>query len=180
LTTQAGTNLHMSLKGRNGVAVVPFIKKGSFGGVPVYAEAACAPLEDSVEGIAVVDGTMIGGLSDFEGLVEEPFEVRFEKGRIAGISGGKDAKRLESLLDTLGEKTLTFAEIGVNSNPKIPKRLIGSRADNAIAGHVHLGLGRNDHIGGASRGDIHLDILVTWATLLLDGKAILEKGNLKI
>ena len=60
LTTQAGTNLSMSLDGRKGVALVPFGKKGTFFGVPGYAEAACPPIEDSVEGVAVIDGTMVG------------------------------------------------------------------------------------------------------------------------
>lgn len=180
LTTRAGTDLHMSLKGRNGVGVVPFIQKGGFGGIPVYAEAACPPVEDSVEGVAIVDGTMVGNVANFEGVVEEPFEIQFEKGRIVRLSKGKDAKRLESLLNAFGEQTRTFSELGVNSNHKIPKRFIGKRADNAIAGHVHLGLGRNDHIGGNSKGEIHLDVMVTWATLLLDGDPILENGNLKI
>jgi len=179
LTTQAGTDLLMSLDGRNGLAVIPFAKRGSFCLLPDYAEAACAPIEYSVEGVAVVDGTMVGA-ANFEGLVEDPFEIHFEKGRIAKISGGKDAKRLASLLDTLEEEARTFAELGVNSNHKIPKKFTGTRTDNAIAGHVHLGLGRNDHLGGDSKGESHLDLLVTWASLLLDGNPILVDGNLKI
>jgi len=178
LTTQAGTDLRMSLEGRNGVALVPFGKKGSFCILPDFAEAPCAPIEDSVEGVAVVDGTMVGA-ENFDGLVEEPFEIHFEKGRIVKISKGKDAKRLENLLNT-SEEARTFAELGVNSNHKVSKRLTGTHADKAIAGHVHLGLGRNDHIGGNSKGETHLDVLVTRATLLLDGNAILEDGSLKI
>jgi hypothetical protein len=50
----------------------------------------------------------------------------------------------------------------------------------AVGGHVHFGIGRNDHIGGNSRAETHLDFLVTWATLILDGKPILEDGNFKI
>jgi leucyl aminopeptidase (aminopeptidase T) len=129
--------------------------------------------------VAVIDGTMVGA-ANFEGLVEEPFEIHFKKGRIVRISGGKDARRLESLLNTLEDEAKTFAELGVNSNHKLPKRLVGTRTDNAIAGHVHIGLGRNDHIGGKSAAETHLDLLLTWATLLLDGKPILENGNLKI
>jgi len=179
LTTKAGTDLRMSLKGRNGAALIPFGKRGSFCVLPDYAEAPCAPIEDSAEGVAVVDGTMVGA-ANFEGLVEEPFEIHFEKGRIVKISGGKDAKRLKDLLDTLEDEARTFAELGVNSNHKIPKIFTGTRIDNSIAGHVHIGLGRNDHIGGNSRGKTHLDVLVTWPTLLLDGNPILEDGNLKV
>jgi leucyl aminopeptidase (aminopeptidase T) len=179
LTTRAGTDLRMSLEGRNGLALVPFGKKGTFCVLPDYAEAPCPPVEDSVEGVAIVDGTMVG-TADLEGIVEEPFEVHFEKGRIVKISEGKDARRLKNLLDTSEKEARTFAELGVNSNHKIPKRLTGTRLDDAIFGHVHLGLGRNDHIGGKTRADTHLDLLVTWATLRLDGNAILEDGDLKI
>ncbi len=179
LTTQAGTNLSMSLKGRKGVGLVPFGAKGTFFGVPGYAEAACPPIEDSVEGVAVIDGTMVG-MAEVEGLVEDPFEVTFEKGRLVKVSGGKDGRKLKSLLDTLGEAGRQFAELGVNSNPFAPKKFIGGRLDLAIAGHVHLGLGRNDMIGGNSKAECHFDLQMTWATLLLDGKPILEDGNLKI
>jgi leucyl aminopeptidase (aminopeptidase T) len=179
LKTRAGTDLLMSLEGRSGVALVPFGKKGSFCVLPAVAEAPCAPIEDSVEGVAVIDGTMVGA-GNFEGLVNEPFQIFFEKGKIVKISGGRDARRLENLLDSLEEEARTFAELGVNSNHKISKRLTGTRIDNSIAGHIHLGLGRNDHIGGKSKGDSHLDVLVTWATLILDGAFILEDGTLKI
>jgi leucyl aminopeptidase (aminopeptidase T) len=112
--------------------------------------------------------------------VEKPFEIHFEKGRIVRISGGKDAMRLERLLDISEDVARTFAELGVNSNTKVSKKLVGTRTDNGIAGHVHLGLGRNDHIGGKSKGEAHLDVLVTHATLLLDDNPILEDGNLKL
>jgi leucyl aminopeptidase (aminopeptidase T) len=179
LTNRAGTDLRMSLEGRKGIALLPFGKKGTFCVVPAYAEAPCAPIEDSVEGVAVVDGTMVGE-ANLQGLIEEPFKIYFEKGRVAKISEGKVGSRLKRLLDTAEDQARTFAELGVNSNHKIPKSLTGTRMDDAIAGHVHIGLGRNDHIGGNSRAETHLDFLVPWATLYLDGKTILEDGNLKI
>jgi leucyl aminopeptidase (aminopeptidase T) len=179
VTNRAGTDLRMSLNGRSGIALLPFGKKGAFSVVPVYAEAPIAPVEDSVEGVAVVDGTMVGEPT-IEGFVSEPFTVTFEKGRVVKISEGRDASRLKNLLDSVEKEARTFAELGVNSNHKIPKRLTGTRLDDAIAGHIHFGLGRNDHIGGESRAQNHLDFLVPWATLRLDGETVLEDGNLKI
>ncbi len=179
LTTRMGTDLCMSLEGRKGLALVPFGRRGSFCLLPDYAEAACAPIENSTEGVVVVDGTMVGE-ANLEGLVQEPFKIHIERGRIVEISEGKDAKRLKDLLDILEEEARTLAELGVNSNQRIAKRLTGTRLDMAVAGHIHLGLGRNDHIGGKSRGETHLDLLVTWATLLLDEKPILKDGNFSI
>jgi 2,5-dihydroxypyridine 5,6-dioxygenase len=179
LTNRAGTDLRMSLKGRNGLTLLPFGTKGTFCVVPAYAEAPCPPIEDSVEGVAVVDGTMVGE-PNIEGLIDEPFKVYFEKGRVVKISEGRDGRRLKNLLDTLEDEARIFAELGVNSNHKIPKKLTGTRIDDAIAGHVHFGLGRNDHIGGNTRAKTHLDFLIPWATLQLDGNTIIEDGNLKI
>jgi 2,5-dihydroxypyridine 5,6-dioxygenase len=179
LTTQAGTDLRMSLEGRKGIALVPFGKKGSFCLVPDYAEAPCAPVEDSVDGVVVVDGSMVG-TADLEGIVEAPFTIEFRRGRIVKISGGKDGKKLERVLDAFEDVARNFAELGVNSNHKMPKKLWGRRTDNAIAGYVHLGLGRNDHIGGMLRGAPHLDVMVTSATLTLDGIPIMQNGALAI
>jgi leucyl aminopeptidase (aminopeptidase T) len=175
LTARAGTDLHMSLAGRKGLALVPFAKKGSFCLVPDFAEAPCPPIEDSVNGIVVVDGTMVGA-HEIQGVVEEPVSIEFEKGRVVNISGNKDARNLQHFLDTIEDVARSFAELGVNSNHKIPKKLWGRRTDNGIAGHVHLGLGRNDHIGGTLKGNPHLDVLVTFATLDLDGVPIVKDG----
>jgi leucyl aminopeptidase (aminopeptidase T) len=87
-----------------------------------------------VEGVAIVDGTMMG-TEDLEALVQEPFEMRFEKGRVVSISGGSDARRLENLLKTLAPQARTFAELGVNSNFIVPKKLRGSRLD--MAGEIN-------------------------------------------
>jgi len=180
LITQAGTNLTMSLEGRSGLALVPFGKRGAPPCVvPDYAEAACAPIEDSAEGVAVIDGTMIGA-ENFEGPVEEPFEIHFRKGRVVEIGAGKDARRLESLLNTLEEGARNLGELGVNSNHKVPKRLRGTRTDMRIGGHIHIALGYNDNLGGKTKVNSHLDFLVTNATLLLDGEPILENGSFKI
>ena len=179
LITKAGTDLSMSLKGRKAVGLVPFGAKGTFFGVPGYAEAACAPIEDSAEGVAVIDGATLG-TPDFEALVQEPFEIKLEKGRIVAISGGRDARRLEGLLASLEDQARILCELGVNSNFMVPKKLRGSRLDMAVGGHIHMGFGRNDHIGGALKAESHLDLLVTWATLLLDGETILENGMLRL
>jgi leucyl aminopeptidase (aminopeptidase T) len=180
LLTKAGTDLTMSLAGRTAVALVPFAAKGTFCGVPGYAEAACPPIEDSVEGVAVIDGATLGGNEQFEAVVQDPFELKIAKGQITDISGGRDGRRLEGLLASIEKEARTFAELGVNSNFFVPRKIRGSRLDMAIGGHIHLGFGRNDHIGGKSKANNHLDLMMTMATLILDGKTVIEEGVLKL
>ena len=86
-----------------------------------------------MEGVAVIDGTMVG-MAEIEGLVEDPFEITIEKGRLVNISGGRSGKKLERLLDALGADGRQFAELGVNSNHLIANKFFGGRLDLAIAG----------------------------------------------
>jgi hypothetical protein len=44
----------------------------------------------------------------------------------------------------------------------------------------HRGSGRNDPIGGESRAKTHLDFLIPWATLRLDGEPTIEDGIVKV
>ena len=62
----------------------------------------------------------------------------------------------------------------------VPKKIRGSRLDMAIGGHIHVGFGRNDHIGGETKANNHLDLMMTMATLILDGKTVIEEGVLKL
>ncbi len=94
--------------------------------------------------------------------------------------GGKGREETEGVTGYAWGRGRQFAELGVNSNPFASKKFIGGRLDLGIAGHVCLGLGRNNMIGGNSRADCHFDLQETYATLLLDGNPILEDGTLKI
>ena len=120
------------------------------------------------------------GEANLEGVVEKPFQARFERGRIVEISEGKDAERLKGFLNFSENGARTLAELGINSNQRIPRNLTGTRIDMAIAGHVHLGLGRKDYIGGNAGGLTHLDLLVREATLFLNEEMVLKDGKVYI
>jgi leucyl aminopeptidase (aminopeptidase T) len=52
--------------------------------------------------------------------------------------------------------------------------------DEGVFGSVHIGIGTNLTLGGNIKAAVHYDLLMWNATIELDGKAILEKGDLKI
>jgi leucyl aminopeptidase (aminopeptidase T) len=52
--------------------------------------------------------------------------------------------------------------------------------DKRIAGTVHLGLGDNLGLGGASRAATHTDVLVRDARLELDGRPVVADGGLRL
>ena len=51
--------------------------------------------------------------------------------------------------------------------------------DEGVFGSVHIGIGSNITLGGNIKAAIHYDLLMWTATIELDGKVILEKGDLK-
>ncbi|MEN3184854.1 MAG: aminopeptidase, partial [Atribacterota bacterium] len=85
ITTERGTNLRMSIKGRK-PGIPPddglYREKGRWGNLPA-GEAYIAPLEDSVEGIAVIDGSMSP-----LGVLAEPIRLEIQKGKVVKIEGG--------------------------------------------------------------------------------------------
>jgi len=67
----------------------------------------------------------------------------------------------------------------VGLNPE--SRMTGIMLDDeGVFGSVHIGIGSNLTLGGNIKAAIHYDLLMWKATIELDGKVILEKGDLKI
>lgn len=175
LTTAAGTTLELELEGRPGTALTNELAfPGAWGALPDFFEAAVAPLEESAEGVVVVDGMTL-----VTGIVDDPIILRVEKGRVAELSGGA-AVRLGAYLEAAGASSDVVCELGVGTNSVAPSVLTGGFVDKRIAGTVHLGLGDNLGLGGASRAATHTDVLVRSARLELDGRVVVADGGLRL
>ena len=174
VTSLAGTNITMSLEGRQGLAVHPMARRHST--VPDYAEATISPVEGTAEGVIVVDAEMIG----WGFLLREPLRLDVRAGRVVDISGPEEeAERLKKIAAT-DENANNIAEFAIGTSHLISKKLRGTRRDAGVAGMVHIALGRNDGIGGATWSNIHIDGVLTGASVELDGKQILRNGVLQI
>ena len=80
LTSPSGTDIAMSLTGREGVAIHPMSDLGS---LPYYAEAAIAPVEGTAEGVIVADLEVVG----WECLLREPLHYTVKAGKAVNVSG---------------------------------------------------------------------------------------------
>ena len=175
LTTAAGTRLELELGDRPGTALTNELAfPGGWGALPDFFEAAVAPLEESGEGVVVVDG-----MSLVTGIADEPIELRVEKGRVVDLRGGA-AGTLRTYLDTSGANAEVVCELGVGTNDVASPLLTGGFVDKRIAGTVHLGLGDNLGLGGVSRAATHTDVLMRDARLELDGRAVVADGGLRL
>ncbi len=170
-----GTDVVMDLRGRKGLILGGLAIPGkTLGGIP-HGESPIAPVEGSMEGTIVFDTTM-----NPIGALREPIVLKVEKGRIVSIEGGEEATRLRELLASNGdENSYQIGEFAIGTNPKA--RITGNMSeDKRKRGTVHFGVGDNATLGGTIRAAIHLDGLILKPTVILDGKTIVENGDLKL
>ena len=177
ITTALGTDLSCSIAGRdikqdNGLIHQP----GMFGNLPA-GECFVAPLEDSAEGVVVVDKSFP------ELLLSEPVYMRFRAGRVVAIEGGAEAQEIERRIAfgerrEYGQNCRVIAELGIGTNPKA--RLTGKLiTDEKVLGTIHVAIGDNalPSYGGANRAPIHLDGVVSQPTLVVDGQTLIDAGH---
>ena len=174
VTTPAGTDLAVSLAGRQSLAIHPL--SPVLGGLPYYAEAAIPPVEGTAEGIIVVDIAFV----DWNSILRKPVRFTVRQGKVVEVSGSQqDADRLRNVFATY-ENASNIAELGIGTSHVIPLPMLGTRRDAARLGTAHFAVGRNDDFGGRTRSEVHWDTLMDQATIELDGKCVMREGNLLI
>jgi leucyl aminopeptidase (aminopeptidase T) len=170
-----GTDLALSLKGRDGLPDHGlFTQPGDFGNLPA-GEAYIAPVEGSGQGRLVVPAGWWRGLT-------EDMTLTFENGLVRRIEGGGQVKeRLLSLLG-LGEgmepdrARCNLAELGIGTNPLARSVESGLEAEK-IKGTIHIAIGDNAHMGGQVSADLHFDMIIPQVDLVLDGEKIIGDGQ---
>jgi 2,5-dihydroxypyridine 5,6-dioxygenase len=176
LTTLAGTDLAMNIEGRRGNALTCVVDKpGMFSPVP-NIEANVSPIEGSAEGKIVVDASIpyIG-----IGLLREPVKMTVNKGFITEIQGGYQAEVLRRDLESKNDPNVyNIAELGVGLNPR--SEMTGIMLDDeGVRGSAHIGIGTNITLGGKLKAAVHYDLVLWKPTIGLDGKTIIENGEIK-
>ncbi|MGZ4389997.1 MAG: aminopeptidase, partial [Gaiellaceae bacterium] len=103
------------------------------------------------------------------GLVDEPVTLRFERGRVVSIEGGRAAAMLRDLVETAGAGADVVAELGIGFNPTVSPR--GHvMLDEKAGGTAHVAIGRNTgSYGGDNEASIHVDCIFSAPTITVDG-----------
>lgn len=174
LTTTAGTQLSMSLRGRKGNALTCIVGKGEFSPVP-NIEANIVPVEGTSEGIIVVDASIpYLGI----GIIFEPITLSVQRGQIIRVEGGDQSRVLREAWQAQNDQnSYNVAELGIGLNPKA--RMTGVMlGDEGVYGSVHIGSGTSITLGGTVKAASHYDLLMWRPTLILDGQPLLKAGKL--
>jgi leucyl aminopeptidase (aminopeptidase T) len=176
LTTPAGTNLTMSAEGRKSNVLTGVVDKpGMFSTIPTI-ETNFSPVEGSAEGIIVVDASIpyIG-----IGLLQEHINITVKEGFITSIQGGFQAEILKKDLEAKNDPNVyNIAELGVGLNPM--SEMTGIMLDDeGVLGSCHIGIGTNITLGGTVKSACHYDLILWKPTIELDGKIVMEKGEIR-
>jgi len=174
LTTSAGTDLTFSISRMKGYADTGMIHEpGKFSNLPA-GEACAAPVQGSTQGVLIIDGSF-----PVVGKLKIPVQMTVKNGQVVRITGDDDAKNIQKLLRPLGKPGRNIAEVGMGTNPS-PKLTGCVLEDEKVLGTVHIGLGNNVSFGGKVSVGCHFDGVLRNPTLVIDGKKILENGELQV
>jgi leucyl aminopeptidase (aminopeptidase T) len=174
VTTAAGTNIRLGIAGRKGNCCPGLVKVAGDLGSPPDIEANVSPIEDSAEGLVVVDGSIT--MPGF-GLLNTAVEMDVCSGRVVAFRSANTeyTDQLNTLFGELNSPRRVVAECGVGLNPAA--KLTGTMlTDEGALGCIHFGLGANHTMGGANRVNFHLDFVFRDASLSIDGQQLLDFG----
>jgi leucyl aminopeptidase (aminopeptidase T) len=165
ITCPRGTDLTLDLHGRRGIADDgDLTAAGAFGNLPC-GEGFIAP--------AGGEGTVVASSLAAVGLGESRLTVT--GGRLTAATGAAGEQLYERLI-AHGEAGTNLAELGVGTNENAT--LTGNvLEDEKILGTVHVAFGASAAIGGTVAVPVHLDVVVTDASLTIGDTAVLEDGT---
>lgn len=176
VTSALGTDISFRLKGRpallgDGRATEPGVLDYFPGASP-----SIAPVEDTINGTIVVDGTITAPI----GQVSAPVTLRLEKGVITAIEGGADADALRSRLESTGDPKafhMCHWNVGINPRARMGHKM---DQDEKVRGVVTFGFGHQDPDFKGTVGPcaIHTDVTLRSPNVYLDSVVMCENNKL--
>ena len=156
----------------------PILVEGEVSGPGEYmlfGQVDWAPIEESINGTIVVDGTVWPPI----GILHSPIKLRVRDGRVVEVSGGSEAKVLEKWLRSFNdEKMFMVAHVtyGCHPNAKLSGNIV---EDERVWGAVVWGFGSQSATfkGKLGLASSHVDAVVLNNTIYGDGELIVKDGE---
>ncbi len=174
ITTKNGTNIITALHDTRGHSNnILKNRPGAFGNLPT-GEIDSGIVRDKTNGTIVFDGSFPG-----LGILKNPVKVKVAEGKGEIIIDNKEAKKMNEILSSKGEKAFLLGELGIGTNPKA--KITGIiLEDEKSLGTVHFAFGNDLTYNGTNDIQLHLDGLVRDPTIKIDGKIIMQDGKFLI
>jgi aminopeptidase len=182
ITNPNGTDLKVKIQGRpvlvsDGIISPEDVQKGG-AAVSVYlpaGEVYCAPVAGTAE------GKVVHTLDFYNGKEVDNLTLTIAGGKVTAMTGsGPGFDQLKADYDAAGEgrDMLSFVDLGINPNVKLPT---SSKLGNWVpAGSITVGIGNNEWAGGDDKSPYEYVVFLPGSTVTLDDKTIIEGGQLKI
>ncbi len=183
ITNPNGTDLKVRVQGRpvlvsDGIVSEEDIKQGG-PAASVYLPAG-EVFTTPVPGTA--EGKVVHTRSFYRGKQVDNLTLTFVGGKATGMSGSgpgfADLKAEYDAIDDARKDLFAFVDLGINPNVTLPANsTVGTWVP---AGAVTVGTGTNTWAGGDNSVPYGLTVFLPGSTVMLDGKAIVENGVLKL
>ena len=176
ITSKNGTDLRLKILGRKAFPSYHVAEAESYFQAPIPGgEAMIAVVEDSTDGVAVIEKSL-SGVKNLKGQVT----LSFKDGYLTDIVGGIGADKLRNILESADENAKVLGEVGLGANPKA--EIVGNISeDKRVLGTAHIALGDNlfivPELYGKNSSNAHIDCLIVDPTVTIDGKTIIENGH---
>lgn len=181
ITDAGGTDLKVRVGGRKyGVSdgIISADDAKTAAGLGVYlpaGEVYVAPVPGTAE------GKVVRAKEYYQGKEMENLVLTFSAGKLTSMTGsGPGFELLKKAYDAAGEGKDLFAvvDFGINPNVKLPAN--SSVATWVPAGTVTVGVGNNVWAGGDNKTPYGHFVSLPGTTVTLDGKPVVEAGQLKL
>lgn len=178
----SGTDLKVRVQGRaygvsDGIISADDLKKGA-AGMSVYlpaGEVYTTPVPGTAEGKVVLKKDY------YQGQEINDLTLVFAAGKLTSVTGsGPGFEKMKAAYDAAGEGKDLFAvvDFGINPSVKLPA---GSKIATWVpAGTVTVGVGNNAWAGGDNKTPYGYFVSLPGTTVTLDGKPVVEAGQLKL
>jgi len=177
ITTASGTDVSFENGGR---PVTNELYADTPGPHFLLGQIGWAPLEETINGTIVLDGSFSGGGEADLGILKEPIVLHVEEGVVKGIEGGEEAKRVRRWLEGLNDpKMYHLAHVCYGFNPGA--RLSGlCTEDERVWGSTEWGLGYQGPMfkGKVGAAISHADGICLNSSIWLDGVQISDQGKI--
>ncbi len=173
IVTELGTNIEFENDPQR-----PVLTEGEVNGPGEYmlfGQVDWAPIEESVNGTVVIDGTIWPPI----GPLKSPVKLRIRDGRIMEMSGGPEAKVLERWLRDLNDdKMFMVAHVTYGCHPyaKLSGNIV---EDERVWGSIVWGFGSQSSTfkGKIGLASSHVDAVMLNATIYGDDQVIVKDGE---
>jgi leucyl aminopeptidase (aminopeptidase T) len=139
-----------------------------------------APIEESINGTIVFDGSISGGGEAEIGILREPITFLIKSGKVIKIDGGREAKIISDWLERLSDPGMyNVAHVCYGFNPQA--KLSGlCTEDERVWGATEWGFGYQNPFwkGKAGCAISHMDGICLNSSVWLDDELIMEEGKL--